>query len=329
MLGVWRVGRIAHPYRTVKLLQNSAHCIAHDGVITGIMSSMKSAAFEYQRVTSVAQACALLAEHGADAKLIAGGQSLVPMMAMRLARPAVLIDIGRIADLQGITVCDEGVRIGATTRQAHVQAHALVQRELPLLIQAMRWVGHVQTRNRGTLGGSIVHADPSAEIPLVAAVLEATLELQDANGSSELSASEFFYAPMVTAIAPDQCLVAVRFPVWRDARVGSAFDEISIRHGDFALASACAQVALDAAGVVTRCVVGVGGAAPIPQALPEVAAQLVGQAAHATNLDALAAAAAAALDPEGDLHASAEYRRHLAQVLLGRVLRAACENAKA
>lgn len=288
---------------------------------------MKAAPFEYTRAGTLAEACALLAEHGPDAKLIAGGQSLVPMMAMRLARPAVLVDIHRLVELQTISAEADALVLGAVVRQCVIERDPQVRARLPLLIRALRWVGHIQTRNRGTAGGSIVHADPSAEIPLVACVLDATLELQDSTGSMEIPAQEFFLAPMVTAIAPEQCLARIRFPLWSGGRTGSAFDEISIRHGDFALASACAQVMLDADGRCLRAAIGVGGASPVPHALPAVGEQLAGTTLDAATIAAAADAVAAQIDPEGDLHASAEYRRHLARELAVRVLTAARDDA--
>ena len=289
---------------------------------------MKAAAFEYVRAGTLAEACALLAEHGPDAKLIAGGQSLVPMMAMRLARPAWLVDISRLDELKGIAMQGEFLAVGAAVRQCVIERDSLARATLPLLARALKWVGHVQTRNRGTVGGSIVHADPAAEIPLVACVLDATLELSDASGASEVLAREFFLAPMVTAIAPEQCLTAIRFPVWHDAGLGCAFEEVSIRRGDFALVSACAQVALDADGRCRRAAIGIGGASPVPQALPEIGAQLAGRRLDDKAIAAAADAAADLIDPEGDLHATAEYRRHLTRVLAERVLRAAAGNAR-
>lgn len=290
---------------------------------------MKAAPFDYARAGSLAEACALLAQHGADAKLIAGGQSLVPMMAMRLARPAYLVDVNDAADLQQIAADDDIVRIGAVVRQARLERDAVIRAKLPLLQQALRWVGHVQTRNRGTPGGSMVHADPSAEIPLVAVTLAAQLKLVSDSEETWMDASEFFLAPMITAIAPDQCLAELRFPVWRDARVGSSFQEISIRHGDFALASACAQVALDDAGHCTRAAIGIGGAGPVPLSVDEVAAGLHGKTLDERTVIAAAKAAAAAVEPEADLHASAEYRRHLAKVLVAAALRDARDAASA
>ncbi|HWI14571.1 MAG TPA: FAD binding domain-containing protein [Burkholderiales bacterium] len=289
---------------------------------------MKAAPFEYARAGSLAEACALLAQHGPDAKLIAGGQSLVPMMAMRLARPAWLVDINEATDLQHIAVDGDYVHVGGGVRQARLERDAAIAAKLPLLPQALRWVGHAQTRNRGTPGGSMVHADPSAEIPLVAVTLDAQLRLVSEAEETWMPAQEFFLAPMVTAIAPDQCLAELRFPVWRDARVGCAFQEVAIRHGDFALASACAQVALDEAGRCTRAAIGVGGAGPVPVALTDVAGALIGSMLDERVIADAASAAAAGVEPEADLHASAEYRRHLAQVLVAAALRAAREAAR-
>jgi CO/xanthine dehydrogenase FAD-binding subunit len=284
---------------------------------------LKAAPFEYERASTLAHACALLAQHGADAKLIAGGQSLVPMMAMRLTRPALLIDLNDAAELQKIAAHGDHVCIGATVRQARLAREPLLLAQLPLLVKALKWVGHAQTRNRGTPGGSIVHADPSAEIPLVACTLAADLRIVSRDEESWTPAADFFLAPMVTAIAPEQCLAEIRFPVWREARVGCAFHEVSIRHGDFALVSACAQIALDEQGNCTRAAIGVGGAGPVPQALAEAAQSLIGTRVDEAAIMAAATAAADALDADGDLHASAAYRKHLAQVLVARALREA------
>ena len=283
---------------------------------------MKAAPFEFRRAHSAAEACALLAEHGADAKIIAGGQSLLPMMAMRLARPAFLVDLNDAADLQDIALNDDSIEIGATVRQRRIERDANLAAKLPLLRKALRWVGHAQTRNRGTLGGSIVHADPSAELPLAACVLDAELILRDTGGTIKLPAREFILAPMVTAIAPDQCLVAVRFPVWRESRIGCAFEEVSLRQGDFALAAAAAQVALDADGKCARVSLGTASV-PIPQAHAEIARGLVGTRLEAADIETAADEVARTVEPDADLHASAEYRRHLAQVLVKRVLVAA------
>lgn len=289
---------------------------------------MKAAAFEFARASSAGEACDLLARHGGDAKLIAGGQSLVPMMAMRLARPAFLVDINGAADLARIETGADQVLIGAAVRQRRIERDTALAAKLPLLPKALAWVGHVQTRNRGTIGGSIVHADPSAELPLAACVLDATLVLRDASGTSEVPAREFIFAPMVTAIAPEQCLEAIRFPVWEEARTGCAFDEVSLRHGDFALAAAAAQVAIDVDGRCVRAALGTASA-PVPQAHVEIAERLVGTKLEDEAIGQAADEVRRAVEPDADLHASAEYRRHLAGVLAKRVLLAAREEARA
>jgi CO/xanthine dehydrogenase FAD-binding subunit len=289
---------------------------------------LKAAPFEYTRAASLAEACALLANHGNSAKLIAGGQSLVPMMAMRLVRPAWLVDINEIAALKFVKIERDAARIGACTRQCIVERDDALAACLPLLRQALAWVGHVQTRNRGTVGGSLAHADPSAEMPLVAQVLGAKIALRSAKGARTLDAKEFFSGPMATAARPDECLEEIHWPIWGEKRRGSAFTEISIRHGDFAMVAAAAQVALDSHGRCTRAVLGIGGAAGTPLAFPKIAARLVGTTLDDPAIDAAALDAASETDPGSDLHATKEYRRHLARVLAARALREARENAK-
>jgi CO/xanthine dehydrogenase FAD-binding subunit len=289
---------------------------------------VKSAPFSYARAGSVAEACDRLRRDGDDVKLIAGGQSLVPMMAMRLTRPRRLIDINEIAALKFIAL-DPGVaRIGACTRQCTIERDGALAGKVPLLKQALAWVGHTQTRNRGTVGGSLAHADPAAELPLVAQVLGATLALRSATATRVVDAGDFFTGPLMTAMKPDECLEEIRWPVWPEPRTGSAFIEVSRRHGDFAMAAAAAQVALDGDGRCTRASFGIGGGGSTPRAFPEVAARLVGTKLEEETLKEAAQAAASAVDFYADLHASAEYRRHLAATLAARALRAARDRAK-
>lgn len=290
---------------------------------------MKSAPFQYTRTASVGEACDLLARHGDDAKLLAGGQSLVPMMAMRLLRPAWLVDINEIAALKHVSFDQDHCRIGAGTRQVVLERDAALAERVPLLRQALAFVGHVQTRNRGTLGGSLAHADPSAELPLAAQVLSARLVLRSAKGSRAVGAQEFFTGAMSTALRAEECLEEVQFPLWPEERFGSAFEEHSIRHGDFAIVAAAAQVALDDDGRCTRACFGLGGVALAPLAFPRISAQLVGTRLDDAAVAQAAQEAAEACDPNGDLHATPEYRRHLARVLAGRVLKAARERAAA
>jgi len=290
---------------------------------------LKSPPFEYVRAASVAEACGLLARHGDAAKLLAGGQSLVPMMAMRLLRPAWLIDINEISALKFIALEKDFVRVGACTRQVTVERDQALAARVPLLHQALAWVGHVQTRNRGTIGGSLAHADPAAELPLAAQTLGARMVLRSAGGMRTLDAGSFFAAQMATAARPDECLEEIHWPVWPERRTGSAFSEISIRHGDFAMAAAAAQIALDDGGRCTRAALGLGGVGQTPLAFPRLAARLVGSGLEDKAIEDAAHAAAAESEPGNDLHASADYRRHLARVLLKKVLHMACKEAKA
>jgi CO/xanthine dehydrogenase FAD-binding subunit len=288
---------------------------------------MKAAIFEYAKACSVAQACSLLAEHGSDAKLLAGGQSLVPMMAMRLARPSWLINVNEIDELKS-SRREAGFWVtGAGLRQADVERDPEVARAVPLIRQGLLWVGHVQTKNRGTVGGSLVQADPSAELPLVAQTLGATFVLRRSGSERQVQASAFFQAPMMTATEPDECLAEVHWPIWQGERIGSAFDEVSIRHGDYAIVAACAQVEIDSAGRCVRAVLGIGGAAAVPVSADAVVRTLHGTRLEDAAIDAAVAPIGQYLDPGSDVHATADYRVHLARVLAGRVLRQARASA--
>ena len=290
---------------------------------------MKSPPFEYARPASTEEACELLRQHGDAAKLIAGGQSLVPMMAFRLLRPAWLIDINEIPALKYVRFDDDTVRTGACLRQCVAERDDELAARVPLMRQALTFVGHTQTRNRGTVGGSLAHADPSAELPLVAQVLKAQVTLHSASGARTVPASELFAGPMMTTIEPDECLAEIHWPVWRDRKTGSAFTEISRRHGDFAMVAAAAQIAVDDDGRCSRAVFGVGGAGPTPIAFPEHAQRLVGSRLEKDLLRSVTQDTAATLEPDSDTHASAAYRRHLAGVLATRVLQSAYESARA
>lgn len=289
---------------------------------------MKAPPFEYARATSLAEACELLRRHGDAAKVLAGGQSLVPMMAMRLLRPAWLIDINEIAAFKFVAVEAQMVRTGAGARQVTLERDAALGTRVPLLHQALAWVGHVQTRNRGTVGGSLAHADPCAELPLVAQVLGARMQLRSATGARSVPAEEFFAGPLTTAIAPDECLEEVHWPAWREPHTGSAFTELSVRHGDFAMVAAAAQIALGTDGRCVRAALGLGGVGRTPLAFPGLAAGLVGTRPSEKDFEALAREAASRCDPGSDLHASAAYRRHIARVLAVRVLRDSMQRAE-
>jgi CO/xanthine dehydrogenase FAD-binding subunit len=287
---------------------------------------MKPAPFDYVRPDSLAEACELLAGDD-DARLIAGGQTLVPMLAMRLARPAKLIDIMRLPELAGIREEAGSVVVGATTRQAQAERDPVIRAAVPLLARVLPWVGHPPTRNRGTIGGSIANGDPSAEIPLVAVTLGADILLASSAGSASIQADDFFIGPMVTSIDQGQCVRAVRFPVWAHRRIGTGFFEISARRSDFAFVSAAAQVALDEEGRCLEIALGLGGVADRPLRLDMPSLM-------ATKLDAGAVsdavnAACADIEAMSDLHASAAYRRRVAVTLCVRALEQARDNAAA
>jgi CO/xanthine dehydrogenase FAD-binding subunit len=292
-----------------------------------IESKLKSPPFQYTRARSLGEACEHLARHGDEAKLLAGGQSLVPMMAMRLLRPAWLVDINELPALKYVLMEEDKARIGACATQASVLRDAALAQKVPLLRQALAWIGHGQTRNRGTVGGSLAHADPSAELPLVARTLQATMHARSSAGSRSVSADAFFTGAMSTALRPDECLEETRWPIWREPRTGSGFAELSIRHGDFAIVAAAAQVALDNEGRCTRAAFGLGGIGTAPLCFPEIGSSLQGSRLDDGVVEDAAAAAAAQCEPGSDLHASAGYRRHLARVLGARALREARDRA--
>ena len=287
---------------------------------------MKAAAFEYVRARSIDEVCRLLAGSGdSERKIIAGGQTLVPLMAMRLARPDMLIDINDLDELDFIRDDGNSITIGAMTRQRTVEQSALVADKLPLLSRAIRHVGHQQTRNRGTIGGSIVHGDPSAEIPLAALALDATLVFEDTDDKTERSIHGFFEAAMVTNIRSDQLLTAVRFPVPGHARTGCSFHEISSREGDFAIVAAAAQVGLGDDDTVAHAAVVVGGANPAPTRLHDLESVLIGTRASPETLEV--ALERMELSPDTDVHATAGYRYRVAGRLVIRAINEALELA--
>jgi CO/xanthine dehydrogenase FAD-binding subunit len=287
---------------------------------------MKPAPFDYVRPDTLAEACALLAGDE-DARLIAGGQTLVPMLAMRLARPARLIDILRLPELAGIREERGAVVVGATTRQAHAERDPVIRASVPMLARVLPWVGHPPTRNRGTVGGSIANADPSAEIPLVAVTLGADIMLATPDGPTSMPADDFFIGPMLTTIGLGECVSAIRFPVWPQPRIGVGFFEISARRSDFAFVAAAAQVALDEEGRCLDAALGVGGVGDRP--LPLDVSSLVGTELDAASIAEAVNAASDDLEAMSDLHASAAYRRRVARVLCIRALEQARVNASA
>ncbi|MGQ0548673.1 MAG: FAD binding domain-containing protein [Armatimonadota bacterium] len=280
---------------------------------------MKPAPFKYLAPRSRQEAFDALQQFGADAKVLAGGQSLVPLLAMRLARASVIIDINRVSDLAFIKAMRAGVTIGAMTRQRAAEFDPTIAEGLPLLRDALRWVGHPQIRTRGTVGGSLAHADPSAELPAVAALLGARLVLQSARGERVLEAERFFTGYLTTALESHELLTEVRIPS-QPPGAGWAFHEVARRHGDFALVGVAALVRCDGNRRCTwaRLVCTGVGAGPIR--VPDAEQHLLGRSVTASDADETGRIVEGALDPDSDIHATAAYRKHVAGVLTARAL---------
>ncbi len=288
---------------------------------------MKPAPFEYHRPATLDEVTGLLAQHGYDAKLLAGGQSLVPAMNFRLAQPAVLIDLERVAGLAELGEGDGVLRMGAMTRQRACERSALVARGAPLLVETLPFIAHPQIRNRGTIGGSIAHADPAAEIPAVMLALDARFHLRGPGGARVVRAGEFFTGLFGTALEPDEVLTDVEIPA-PAAGSGWAFGEVSRRHGDYALAGVAAVVTLDAAGRCSGARVALLSVGDGPVLAAGAAAALAGAEPTEEAVRAAADAVGREIDPPADIHASAAYRRQLAEVLVRRVLPRAFERAR-
>jgi aerobic carbon-monoxide dehydrogenase medium subunit len=288
---------------------------------------MKPASFTYHRPTSVPEALAVLAEVGHDGKVLAGGQSLVPLLNMRLAAPAHLVDVNWLAELDEVTVGPEAVRVGALARHARVEHDREATAAVPLLAQSIADIAHPTIRNRGTAVGSLVHADPAAELPAVLVLLEGTMELARAGDGDRrrVAAADFFVGPLESAVRPGELATAAEFPR-PPAGTGSAWVELARRHGDYAVCGAGALVTLDLDRRVTAARAALISVGPVPVPV-ELTDAVAGQAHDAADWAAAGRLAAAAVDPEDDIHASAAYRRHLAGVLTAKAARAAASHA--
>lgn len=288
---------------------------------------MKPIRFEYYDPDNIPEAIALLREHGPDAKLLAGGQSLVPLLNMRLARPTAIVDLNRVPGLDYIREEGSQIAIGALTRQRAIERSELVAAQQPLLHAATRLIAHPQIRNRGTAGGSLAHADPAAEYPAVALALDAQLRVLGPGGERTLAASDFFVTYLTTALEPDEVLVEVRVPVL-PPRTGWSFQEVSRRHGDFALAGAAVTLTLAGETCSSSRIV-LFGVAPAPVRAVAAEAVITGERAGNGVFESAGRAAADAVEePLSDVHASAEYRRHLASVLARRAIAEAAARAR-
>ncbi len=288
---------------------------------------MKPAPFRYIAAHSLAEALAAKAEHGEDARFLAGGQSLVPAMNFRLVQPAVLIDLNPLAELAGVARADGAVRIGAMTRYRTLERDPLVVRDLPLIAEALQEIAHPQIRNRGTLGGNLAHADPASELPAIVRALSGRLRARSAVSARTIKASDFFVGALTTALAADEMLTEIELPVL-PPRTGTAFLEMSRRRGDFALAGVAVVITLDADEVCLNARLAYCGLGDRPIHAAAAAQSLIGQRLSDATFAEAARLAQDAVDPQGSVHASKEYQRHLAGVLTRRALKIATERAR-
>ena len=290
---------------------------------------MKPAPFEYQAPAVIEEALSALAEHGEGAKLLAGGQSLIPAMNFRVVQPALLVDLNRLDDLRYIRQEGGSLSVGAMTTQRQLERDPRVVESIPLLAQALPYIAHPQIRNRGTLGGSLVHADPAAELPVVAVAARATLRARSQDGERWITAEGFFQGMFVTDLSPGEMLVEVVFPS-ASPRTGWSFQEVSRRRGDYAMMGVAAMVSLSEAGECTaaRLVYLNAGDGPV-QAGGAVQAVVGRRPDESAIQEAARIAAEQEIDPLGNIHASVAYQRHLAQVLTERALAEAVKQAQA
>ena len=283
---------------------------------------MKLPAFDYACPATLAEAVALLGSRE-DAKALAGGQSLVPMMAFRLASPPLLVDLGKLGELRRIAIGADGVRLGAMTRWRDILDDPRLDTAHPLLKAAIAHVAHYQIRNRGTVGGSIAHADPAAEMPGIAVACDAEIAVVGGAGPRTIPAEDFFIAPLVTALAADEIIVEVRLPAWPAGRCWG-FREFSRRRGDFAMAAAAVFYDRDAAGRAHDARIGAIGVGDTPVRLTAAEAAVNGKVVDVSVSEAAGFAASAAVEPRGDIHASGAYRKSLIGTMVERALQAAC-----
>jgi CO/xanthine dehydrogenase FAD-binding subunit len=285
---------------------------------------LKPAPFEYVAAKSVGEALTALQQNIPDGKILAGGQSLLPLLNLRLTKPKILVDLNGIAGLDDIREAPGGLAIGAMTRQWSVEHSSLVRERCPIVLEAIRYIGHAAIRHRGTIGGSLVHADPAAELPAVALALDAQFEVAGPGKDRAIPADEFFIDYLTTALAPDEILREIVFPVLRPSS-GYALEEIARRHGDFAIAGVVAIVDLDDAGKIAESRIALFGVAPTPVRARAAERALIGQEPHVHALRDAAALLESVLDPPGDIRASSAYRKDAAAILTVRALQRALQ----
>jgi CO/xanthine dehydrogenase FAD-binding subunit len=286
---------------------------------------MKLSPVDYEAPGTVAEALDLLAEHQDEASVLAGGQSLIPLLALRLAQPAVLIDINGVEGLSGVSLTDGWVTIGATTREYVAEESATIAELVPLLAAALPLIGHEAIRSRGTVGGSLAHADPAAELPAVARALNAEFVVRGPSGERVVPAADWFEGYLTTSRQADELLTEVRFLAARPG-TGTSFQEVARRHGDFAMVGLATSVTLNA-GTITDARLAFAGVSDVPARATAAEELLEGERPTAELFDEAARVAAADIDPPSDLHGSAEYRKKVAAALVRRGLREAVGNA--
>ena len=301
--------------------------VAGGGCYSSLEAVVKPPQFRYHDPITVDEATSLLAEYGEDAKVLAGGQSLVPLLNFRLAAPEHVVDINGLVDLDYLRSDDSGLHIGALTRHTAVEKSIVVASGWPLLHEAIGWVAHPQIRNRGTVGGSVAHADPAAEIPVILAALDAHVTLRSASGTRTLHWSELFVTHLTTSLNPDELLVSIDIPP-EPAGSGSAFVEYARRNGDFALGGAAAIVSLSPDGECTGASLALLAAAATPVRSTEAETVLIGTRVDDSTVREAAQAAVGTISPPTDIHGSADYRIHLLESLVRRAVTCARDRAK-
>jgi CO/xanthine dehydrogenase FAD-binding subunit len=287
---------------------------------------VKPPPFEYHDPRDTEETLALLAEHGEEGKVLAGGQSLVPLLNFRLARPERLIDVNRIGELAYVRRKDGVLRIGALARQVALEQSTIVARNWPLLSEAMRLVAHPQIRNRGTVGGSTAHADPAAELPVAFTALDATIHARSARGARAIPVSEFFVTHLTTTLEPDELLTEIEVPPL-PPRTGHSFTEYARRHGDFGLGGAAVLVTVDEAGTCNRAAIALLAAAATPLRATAAERVLTGRRIDEAVAAEAAHEAVADISPTGDIHGSSDYRRDLIEALVRRAIVSAADRA--
>ena len=286
---------------------------------------MKPAPFDYYDPDSVEEVLDLLQQYGDDAKILAGGQSLGPLLNMRLSTPQIIVDLNRVADLEYYKSDDTGLKVGAMTRQSTLEDDTNLRTTQPILAASIPYIGHRSIRNRGTVGGSVAHADPAAEWPAIMLALDGTILIRNTTGTRTIDASDFYISALTTDLKPDEILVEIQLPNWVKTS-GWSFIEFSRRHGDFAILGVATYLTIENRRC-TKSRIAIIGGGPIPIRTSKAESMLIGETISDELLKDVAEQASKELDPDSDMHASADYRRHLASVLVSSALQKASDRA--